>query len=120
MKIVARLRRLVVYGMFVLILFLSGWPLLIGALADMLAGWAGLSQTAWAAIVGGSLVVLSAAMAIFGWRRWRGALVGFEESLAELREDVAWFGEWSGQADRAADQAAGAHAAPEHDANEQR
>jgi hypothetical protein len=64
-------------------------------------------QPAPVALIAGSVLM---AVAILGgwlaWRRFRRRFVGLEETLEELREDLVWLKEWTGQSEEKEDQEA--------------
>lgn len=84
-------------------MLLSSLPLLVVALAAWCAAWWGISQALAQTIGFLSLVVAGLLLATFGWRRFRRQFVGWEESLAELREDLQWLREWQGQPSESAE-----------------
>lgn len=71
---------------------LTALPVLVVALADALDGRGGIARGGWLCAFG--LLLLVAALG-FGWLRWKRfqlEFAGLEQSLEELREDVAWIG----------------------------
>ena len=81
-------------------LLLSTLPVLVVALATWISQWLGISAAACQAT--GCLLLVSLGLAIVAasWRRFRREFVGWEESLAELKEDLVWLREWRGAANR--------------------
>jgi hypothetical protein len=80
-------------GGVLLLLGLGPWIIVVG---ELLAQWLDVRRKAMLLIVGG--VLLLAAMLLLGvayaaWRRFS----FFEDSLAELREDMLWLQEWRGK-----------------------
>lgn len=72
------------------LLILVSIPVLVVAVADLLAGCFGIDRTGWLLIEFGALVVTAAAIGWLSWRRFRSQFVGLEETLEVLREDLAW------------------------------
>lgn len=80
---------------------LTALPLLGAAAADALDGSLGISRTVWLLIFGSLLLAIACSAAWFGWRRFRRRLIGLEETLEELRDDVAWLRQWAGAEEQA-------------------
>ena len=74
---------------------LTGLPVLVVALADALDGTQGISRIGWLCSFGSGLLALGCVAGGAKYRRFRQEFVGLEETLEELREDVAWLREWS-------------------------
>ena len=74
-------------------MLLAAIPLLAVALAEQLAGVGGVAKIGWLAILAGALALAGAAVAWWAWRRFRREFKGLEQSLEELREDLAWIQE---------------------------
>lgn len=68
-------------------------PVLVVALARVLAGALGIAFAGWLAIFGFGMLLFAAALAWFRYRHFRAEFVGLEQSLEELREDVVWLEE---------------------------
>ncbi|HEY2841287.1 MAG TPA: phage holin family protein [Pirellulales bacterium] len=81
------------------LLALVSLPVLIVAVADLLAGRLGISRTGWLFIEFGALVLIAAATAWLSWRRFRSHFVGLEETLEVLREDIASLERMTGKAE---------------------
>jgi hypothetical protein len=84
------IRRLAVAFAVAALLVLVSLPVLVVAVADLLAGTLGIDRTGWLLIEFGGLVVTAAATGWLAWRRFRSQFVGLEETLEVLREDLAW------------------------------
>jgi hypothetical protein len=76
---------------------LCGLSVLAVFAADVLDGLCGISRSGWLLILGLALLLGGTAAAYFAWRRFRRTFTGFEQSLAELREDLVWLQEWTGE-----------------------
>lgn len=76
------------------VLVLTSLPVFVVALSAWL-----LPSLAWAWLSGLILLVGGLAVAWFAWRRFRRDFHGLEQSLEEVREDLAWVKEWSGKAE---------------------
>ncbi len=87
-------RRFAIWAIVCAVLVLSSLPVFVVALSAWL-----LPSLAWAWISGLILLVLGLAAAWFAWRRFRREFHGVEQSLEELREDLAWVKEWSGRSE---------------------
>ena len=87
-------RRFAIWAMVCAVLVLSSLPVFVIALSAWL-----LPSLAWAWISGLILALLGLAAGWFAWRRFRRDFHGLEQSLEELREDLAWVKEWSGKAE---------------------
>ena len=94
---VRQLRRLAVAMAVAAVMALVALPLLAVALAWWIEGSLGLGFGGWLAVLGVGLLTVAAAIAYFAWRRFRGRFCGLEETLEEIREDLAWLGEWTGR-----------------------
>ena len=84
-----------------LLLLLSSLPVAVVTVALAVATYFEQSTIAWLA---GSAVLLVAIAALISWlavRNYRRNFTGLRDTLAELREDLVWLREWSGQADQA-------------------
>lgn len=82
------------------ILLLSCLPIAVATLALAGATYFEQSPIAWLA---GSVLLLVGIAALIGWlavRNYRRNFTGLRDTLAELREDLVWLREWSGQADQ--------------------
>jgi hypothetical protein len=90
-------RRLAVAFAVAALLVLVSLPVLVVAVADLLAGTLGIDRTGWLLIEFGALVVIAAATGWLAWRRFRNQFVGLEETLEVLREDLAWAEQMTGK-----------------------
>ncbi|MBX3413159.1 MAG: phage holin family protein [Pirellulales bacterium] len=94
------------------LLLVSILPIAVATLALAGANYFAQSPIAWLA---GSVPILGALAAFIAWlslRHYRRHFTGMRDTLAELREDLVWLQEWSGQADRADAAAPDADAGP--------
>jgi hypothetical protein len=91
------IRRLAVAFAVAALLALVSLPVLVVAVADLLAGCWGIDRTGWLLIEFGGLVVTAAAIGWLGWRRFQSRFVGLEETLEVLREDLAWAEQMTGK-----------------------
>ena len=83
------------------VMALTGLPLLAACLAVVLGGYCGLPVWAWLAIFSVGLLGMAAVGSYLAWRRFRRRFIGLEQTLEELREDLTWLQEWTGDsADR--------------------
>lgn len=78
------------------VLLLTSLPVLVVALSAWLDQVMAL-RISWAWILGASFAVGGAAVGWFSWRRFRRDFRVLEQTLEELREDLVWVREWSGQ-----------------------
>jgi len=84
-----------------LVLLLSAVPVAVATLALAGATYFEQSPLAWLAVSAVLLVIVSAFIAWLAIRAFRRDFTGLRDTLAELREDLVWLHEWSGQADSA-------------------
>ncbi len=78
---------------------LVGFSVLVVALADVLDGRFGVPRSGWLLIFGFGLLGSGALLAWTRWRRFRQEVVGFEQTIEELREDVVWLRERFGKSE---------------------
>lgn len=78
------------------VMALTSLPLLGVCLAEALDGCGGIAQGGWLLIFAAGLLVFSLAGGAFAWHRFRRRFLGLQETLEELREDVAWLREKAG------------------------
>src|SRR5690606_31944697 len=80
-----------------LVLLLSAVPVGVATLALAGATYFGHSPIVW--LAASALLLIVAAAFITWWtiRAFRHDFVGLRDTLAELREDLVWLQEWSGQ-----------------------
>jgi hypothetical protein len=78
---------------------LTALPLLAVCLAQLLDGWWAVSGTGWLAIFASALLLGGILGASLAYRHFRRNLIGLEETLEELREDLLWLQEWTGRGD---------------------
>ena len=86
-------KRLAVAAAVVAVMLLTALPLAAVVGAELLDGVWTISKTGW--LIGFTLVLVAGA-GLIGWTAWRRfgrTYTGFEETLEELHEDVAWIGE---------------------------
>ena len=79
------------------VMALAGLPLLFVLAAELLDGRLGLARTSWLAIFGAVLLLGAALAGALTWRHFRRHTVGLEETLEELREDLLWLREKTGE-----------------------
>lgn len=94
----SQIRRLAIAWVVALLLLLIGLPVLVVAAAELLDGWL-LSRAGWLLVFGVLLIGTAFGLATLMWLRFRRGFVGLRDTLAELREDAVWIGEWTGAAD---------------------
>lgn len=91
-------RRLAVVLAAALIMLLTSLPLLAVALAEALDGVGPLSRAGWLVVFALGLMFIATSGGLFAWRRFRRGMVGLQETLEELREDLLWLREWTAAA----------------------
>jgi hypothetical protein len=72
---------------------LTALPLLAICLAEVLDGQYDISRQGWLLILAGVLLIAGLGGAWLAWRRFRRRFTGLDETLEELREDLAWLSE---------------------------
>lgn len=77
------------------LLALVSLPVLVVALGCLLDGILGILQGGWLCIFSFCFLLTATAGSFFAWRKFRRNLVGLEETIEELREDMLWLREWS-------------------------
>ena len=77
--------------------FMTGVAVLAVWIAELLDECAPLYAKLWTMIVGLTALVVSLVVGWCAWRYLRRRWVGLEQTLEELREDIAWFKEWAGK-----------------------
>jgi hypothetical protein len=89
----AAVKRLAGATAVVAVMLLTALPLAAVVLAELLARVSPISKTGW--LIGFTLSLIAGAALIgwTAWRRFRNGCAGFEETLEELHEDVAWIRE---------------------------
>lgn len=87
--------RLVVVLAVAVLMVLVALPVLVVALGILLDGVWGISQSGWLCIFGVALLATASLGGFWAWRLFRRNLVGLEETIEELREDMVWLREWS-------------------------
>ena len=92
-----KLSILAVLFAFALVGFMTGVAVLAVWIAELLDECAPLYAKLWTMIVGLTALVVSLVVAWCAWRYLRRRWVGLEQTLEELREDIAWFKEWAGK-----------------------
>lgn len=70
-------------------------PILAVCAAELLAEATGVARTRWLLVFGLFLLSAAALSGWLAWRRFRRRLVGLEETMEELREDLVWLQEWT-------------------------
>ncbi len=88
-------KRLAVVLLTAVVMLLTSLPLLAAALAEVLHGVGGLSRAGWLLLFALGLMLLAGLGSFLAWRRFRRGMVGLQETLEELREDLLWLREWS-------------------------
>ncbi len=95
-------KRLAGVLLIVSVMVLTALPVLTVCLAQLCDGWLGVSTTLWLAIAGFVLLVGGTAGGYTAYRRFRRSFAGLEQTIEELREDLAWLQEWTGRGKEAA------------------
>ena len=86
-----QLKRLAIVGALAAVLSLTALPVLVVALAN---SFEHSTTILWS--TGGGLLGVGIVAGVLAWRRFRRDFSLWEDSLAELHEDVAWLREWTG------------------------
>lgn len=87
--------RLAIILALAVLMVLVALPILVVSLGSLLHGTCGISQSGWLCIFGVALLATAGLGGFLSWRRFRRNLVGLEETIEELREDMLWLREWS-------------------------
>jgi uncharacterized membrane protein YbhN (UPF0104 family) len=90
----ALLKTLIIWAV-AAIMILSALPLAVVCAAELLEGFLGIARWGWLLILCCGMLTASAAAIYLAWRRLRGRALLLKDSLAECREDLAWFEEWT-------------------------
>ena len=97
---------LTVFWLLASLAILVSLPVLVVAIAHALRDMWGLSFTGWLLLIGGGLLFGGVATALTAWRRFRRRFEGFQQTLEEIHDDLAWLREWAGKDHRAEERAA--------------
>ncbi len=76
---------------------LSGTAALVVLLADVLGQSTSVPREWWLLILGVGLLVTGGVVGLLGRKRFRGELADLGATIAELREDAYWLGQWFGR-----------------------
>ena len=87
--------RLAVVLAVAVLMVLVALPVLVVSLGSLLDGVWGISQSGWLCIFAAALLATAGLGGFVAWRRFRRNLLGLEETIEELREDMVWLREWS-------------------------
>jgi uncharacterized membrane protein YqjE len=87
------LRGLVLAWLIALLMALTALPVLVVCLAETLADWRNVPRSVWLLGFGLGLLVFALLGGYLAWRRFRRRVVGLQETLEELREDLVWLRE---------------------------
>jgi len=96
-ELVQTTRRFAISAGVAAILLLTSMPVFVVALSGWLGEVTFLSSTAWNGILGLLLAIAGLTVFWLSWRRFRRDFHGMEQSIEELREDLAWVREWTGR-----------------------
>jgi len=91
------LRGLVLAWLMALLMALTALPVLVVCLAEMLDGWQNVPRSGWLLGFGLGLLAFALLGGYLAWRHFRRHVVGLQETLEELREDLVWLQEKRGQ-----------------------
>jgi hypothetical protein len=94
-----QVRRLAILLAAALVMGLVSLSLLCVCVADLMGGTWGISRAGWLAIFAGLLLAGGALIITLGWRWFRRHYAGLRETADELREDLVWLREWTGNRD---------------------
>ena len=73
-----------------LLMLLTALPLLAVYFAELLDGVGGLPRSDWLLLFALALVAFALAGGYLAYRRFRRRVIGLQETLEELREDLVW------------------------------
>ena len=91
--VLGAVKRLAVLAAVAAVMLMTALPLAAVAAAEILADGRPILKAVW---LTGFCLLLAVSAGLIGWtawRRFRGGYAGFEETLEELHEDVAWIRE---------------------------
>jgi uncharacterized membrane protein YqjE len=91
------LRRLAVALAIAAVLTTVGLSVLAVAWAGSLDHHLGMSREAWLTVFGLGLLVLGMLLGGLAWWTFRRRFIALEETLEEIREDLIWLSEWTGE-----------------------
>ena len=91
------LRGLALAWLVALLMALTALPVLVVCLAEMLGGWQNVPRSVWLLGFGLGLLAFALLGGYLAWRRFRRRVVGLQETLEELREDLIWLQDKRGQ-----------------------
>jgi hypothetical protein len=90
-------RRCGIFGGAAVAVAVAGLAVVVAAVAGHFDAALALSFP-WITFISGAVLLAGGALAaILAWRRFRGRLLMFEHSRAELQEDLLWLEEWIGR-----------------------
>ena len=87
------LRGLILAWLIALLMALTALPVLVVCLAELLGGWMNVPRSVWLLGFGLGLLAFALPGGYLAWRRFRRHVVGLQETLEELREDLVWLQE---------------------------
>jgi hypothetical protein len=90
------IKRLAIVWLLAAVMGLTALPLILVGWAEMLDGYGHLARADWIRIFAGLLMLFAFSSGYFAWRCFRRRFVGLQETLEELREDIAWLKEKGG------------------------
>jgi uncharacterized membrane protein YqjE len=94
---VGSMRRLAVALAVAAVLTTAGLSSLLVACAESLDRHLGMSREAWLTVFGLGLLGLGILLGSLAWWTFRRRFTALEETLEEIREDLVWLSEWTGQ-----------------------